>query len=139
MPTSDTTIFTPFRVVLLCTLANLLNFMDREIVAGSPNEFENFVHNTINVPVEHEGVYIGYLTSTFIVVFAISIMAFGNMVHRVAPFKLLSFGTLLWVLAVFLSGECRKQKENSSTKTRASSSHTIHQATLSSMPSYICE
>ena len=104
MVNSSVKLCTPFRVLMLCTFANLLNFMDREIIAGSPNEFEDFVHETLGVSVGNEGVYIGYLTSTFIVVFAISIMAFGNLVHRVPPFRLLSFGTLLWVLAVFLSG-----------------------------------
>jgi MFS family permease len=97
-------VWTPFRVLVLVTIANLLNYMDRQFVPGAPNEFESFVHKSMGVSVDNESIYIGYLTSIFIAFYAVGAVVFGHLIHSYKPFNLMSFGFAIWTLAVFLSG-----------------------------------
>jgi MFS family permease len=96
--------WTPWRVVVVSTLANFLNYMDRQYIPGAPNEFQAFVHDTIGVPITQESVYIGYLTSVFVAFYAVGAVGFGHAIHSFKPFRLMCFGLSVWCLAVFLCG-----------------------------------
>jgi len=48
--------------------------------------------------------YLGSLSSAFVLGYAMSGLLFANLVHRFAPFKVMSVGLLIWVTAIFLSG-----------------------------------
>jgi MFS family permease len=102
--------WTPWRVVVLSTIANLLNYVDRQYIPGAPNEFQTFVHDTQGVAVTSESVYIGYLTSVFVAFYAVGAVGFGHAIHSFKPFKLMSFGLSVWCIAVFLCAKAQSSQ-----------------------------
>jgi MFS family permease len=91
-------------VLVVVTLANFLNCIDRQYIPGAANQFMVFVHTTAGVPVEQESVYIGYLTSIFVAFFGLGAVGFGHAIHMFKPFRLLAFALGLWCVAVFMCG-----------------------------------
>ena len=82
----------------------VLNYADRMIVSGAPNELQTFVHETLGVSVTSESVYLGYLMSVFIAGFCIANLIFGHAAKTKPPFRLVAIGTFVWIIAIFLSG-----------------------------------
>lgn len=81
---------------------NLILFIDRGIIPGSSNEFNEFIF--ISMKSSSPDFYLGILQSTFIVGLSFSSLVFGNLVHCYSPFTLISIGLAMWILAVFLCG-----------------------------------
>lgn len=94
-----------FQTKVICcilTIINLLNYVDRGIVPGSTNEFDNFITKTIHS--DTPDVYLGLLQSAFIVGFCIASVACGHAVHYYPPFYLCGIGLTIWCVAVLFSG-----------------------------------
>ena len=89
-------------VCCILTIINLLNYVDRGIVPGSTNEFDNFITKTIHT--DTPDVYLGLLQSAFIVGFCIASIACGHAIHYYPPFYLCGIGLTIWCVAVLLSG-----------------------------------
>eukprot|EP00940_MAST-03C_sp_MAST-3C-sp2_P002539 g2539.t1 len=104
MKTTKKTRFTPRVVVGIMAVTNVFNYVDRMIVSGAPTEIESFVHDTMNVDVTEESVYLGYLMSAFIGGFCVANLLFGHAVRYRSPFKLVAVGLSIWTVAIFLSG-----------------------------------
>lgn len=92
----------PTYLFITLSVMNLLNFIDRGIIPGSTNEFNQFIENDLdtNTP----DVYLGLLQSSFIVGLLIGMISFGHLIHFYGRFYLVAIGCSLWILAVFLSG-----------------------------------
>jgi fucose permease len=94
---------TPFRMLMLFTAINFLNFMDRGIIPGSLDRISRFVSEDLDV--RSTGAYVGALQSSFIGGYAVACVVFGRLVHsQWSPFRLMSVGLLIWCAAVALSG-----------------------------------
>eukprot|EP00606_Chrysophyceae_sp_TOSAG23-5_P000214 GSChrysophyteH2.ASY1.ANO1.1442.1 assembled CDS len=94
-----------FQTKVICcilTIINLLNYVDRGIVPGSTNEFDNFITKTIHS--DTPDVYLGLLQSAFIVGFCIASVVCGHAVHYYPPFYLCGIGLTIWCIAVLFSG-----------------------------------
>ncbi|RHY86281.1 hypothetical protein DYB37_001477 [Aphanomyces astaci] len=90
----------PWIFVLLCAI-NFVNYFDRGITSGAPAQFQYFIqvsHNTTD-----PGALLGLLSSSFVTTFAISIPLFGYLAMTTKPFRLISIGLVVWVVAVALS------------------------------------
>lgn len=96
--------FTPTMVVLLMTYTNVLNYVDRMIISGAPNEFETFVTDSAHVSVDKQSVYLGFLMTAFIIAYSVANIIFGHMVNFHRPFHIVSLGLFIWCVAIFLSG-----------------------------------
>lgn len=57
-------------IVLLCCI-NLLNYIDRGIIPGAPEKFNQFITDTLGVSVLNQSLYFGLLTSAFIASYSI--------------------------------------------------------------------
>lgn len=90
-------------IVLLCCI-NLMNYIDRGIIPGAPEKFENFITQTLHVEVTQQSVYLGLLTSAFIASYAVCSMLFGYLALTHRPFRLISIGMSVWVIAVVICG-----------------------------------
>jgi len=90
--------------VLMCflVLVNILNYIDRGIIPGSPTSFDVFIMDTLNT--EKPDVYLGLLQSSFIIGFIVSSLIVGYAVHFYPPFFLCGVGCLIWLVAVICSG-----------------------------------
>eukprot|EP00466_Bigelowiella_natans_P005896 jgi/Bigna1/89928/estExt_fgenesh1_pg.C_580083 len=102
-----TKIFTPSRVIWMFVVVNLLNYVDRGIIPGAPNQFQSFIHATTSVPESSESTYLGLLQSVFIASFSVAVVVAGNFVHIYPPFKVMGGGLAIWCVAVFISGFAR--------------------------------
>lgn len=92
----------PKSIVFILTAINILNFLDRGLIPGSTNEFDDFIRKCgilTNVDV-----FLGLLQSSFIVGYALASIVFGHMVHYYPPFKICALGMAIWVVAVVLCG-----------------------------------
>jgi MFS family permease len=89
--------------ILLCVI-NLLNYIDRGIIPGAPIQFQGFIQETYGVVPEHVSVYMGLLISSFITSYSIFICIFGYLSISHRPFRLASFGLILWIGAIVLCG-----------------------------------
>ncbi|RHZ06458.1 hypothetical protein DYB28_000387 [Aphanomyces astaci] len=90
----------PWIFALLCAIGFVNNF-DRGITSGSPAQFQYFIqvsHNTTD-----PGALLGLLSSSFVTTFAISIPLFGYLAMTTKPFRLISIGLAVWVVAVAIS------------------------------------
>ncbi|TYZ64625.1 hypothetical protein PybrP1_004708 [[Pythium] brassicae (nom. inval.)] len=90
-------------IVLLCTI-NLLNYVDRGIIPGSPEKFQDFISHTLNVEVTQQSFYLGILASAFIASYSVCTMVFGYLALSNRPFRTIAFGMSVWVLAVVVCG-----------------------------------
>ncbi|DBA04171.1 TPA: hypothetical protein N0F65_004279 [Lagenidium giganteum] len=88
-------------IILLCTI-NLFNYIDRGIIPGAPIPFQNFIKETLNT--DKQGVYFGVLASAFIATYSIFSLLFGYLSITYRPFRMLSFGMSVWVIAVIICG-----------------------------------
>ncbi|RHY25128.1 hypothetical protein DYB25_008393 [Aphanomyces astaci] len=92
---------------LLC-LINLLNYVDRGIIPGSPIQFQSFITTCImgipDMSLAHENMYLGLLVSAFIAGYSIFSIPFGYWAIHCRPFLLISVGLSIWILAMLLCG-----------------------------------
>ncbi|KAA0157025.1 hypothetical protein FNF27_01997 [Cafeteria roenbergensis] len=89
------------RMVVLFCYINLLNYMDRGIVSGGYQLLNKFIMDTLpGASADNVDAFRGFLTSAFIVSYALSSVAFGHLVHRFPPFKLMAVGLFVWCIAV---------------------------------------
>ncbi|RLN68584.1 hypothetical protein BBJ28_00023007 [Nothophytophthora sp. Chile5] len=90
-------------IVLLCCI-NLLNYIDRGIIPGAPEKFDQFISNTLGVSVLRQSVYFGLLTSAFIASYSIFSIVFGYLSLSHRPFRIIALGMSVWVVAVVICG-----------------------------------
>ncbi|KUF77736.1 Major Facilitator Superfamily (MFS) [Phytophthora nicotianae] len=90
-------------IVLLC-LINLINYIDRGIIPGAPEKFNQFITDTLGVSVLRQSVYFGLLTSAFIASYSIFSMVFGYFALTHRPFRIIALGMTVWVVAVAICG-----------------------------------
>ncbi|ETP20819.1 hypothetical protein F441_05543 [Phytophthora nicotianae CJ01A1] len=90
-------------IVLLC-LINLINYIDRGIIPGAPEKFNQFITDTLGVSVLRQSVYFGLLTSAFIASYSIFSMVFGYFALTHRPFRIIALGMTVWVVAVTICG-----------------------------------
>ncbi|CAK4073236.1 unnamed protein product [Aphanomyces euteiches] len=92
---------------LLCVI-NLLNYIDRGIIPGSPIQFQSFITKClVSVPhmsLDHENAYLGLLVSAFIAGYSVFSIPFGYWAIHCRPFALISIGLSIWCLAMLLCG-----------------------------------
>ncbi|KAJ0400781.1 hypothetical protein P43SY_004876 [Pythium insidiosum] len=88
---------------LLCVI-NLFNYIDRGIIPGTPEKFQHFITKTLHVEVTKQSFYLGLLASGFIASYSICSMVFGHLAQRYRPFRMISFGMTIWVVAVICCG-----------------------------------
>ena len=91
-------------ILVALTAVNLVNFCDRGITPGAPAEFSHFINETLDVPLEETGTWLGALVSSFIVCYSIASLIFGKLMQIAPKFRLLSGGLIVWTLALFGSG-----------------------------------
>ncbi|RHY88663.1 hypothetical protein DYB37_003291 [Aphanomyces astaci] len=102
--------------VLLCAI-NMLNYIDRGIIPGSPLQFEGFISSVLHAnsnadnatsatTTPHTGVsaWLGLLVSAFIAGYSVFSIAFGYWAIYYRPFVLIAAGLVVWVVAMFLCG-----------------------------------
>ncbi|GMF17277.1 unnamed protein product [Phytophthora lilii] len=90
-------------IVLLCCI-NLLNYIDRGIIPGAPDNFNSFITNSLGVSVLRQSVYFGLLTSAFIASYSIFSIVFGYYALTHRPFRIIALGMSVWVVAVVICG-----------------------------------
>jgi MFS family permease len=90
-------------IILLCFI-NLLNYLDRGIIPGAPDTFQNFIHETLGVPVTDQALYLGILASAFIASYSVFSIIFGYLSISYKPFNMIAMGMIIWVIAVFICG-----------------------------------
>ncbi|GMF22992.1 unnamed protein product [Phytophthora fragariaefolia] len=90
-------------IVLLCCI-NLLNYIDRGIIPGAPEKFNQFITDTLGVSVLRQSVYFGLLTSAFIASYSIFSIVFGYYALTHRPFRIIALGMSVWVVAVVICG-----------------------------------
>ncbi|KAF0693838.1 Aste57867_15238 [Aphanomyces stellatus] len=87
--------------LLLCVLA-FVDAFDSQILPAAPAQFQYFIQTSTNTT-NNEGMYFGVLSSAFITSFSIGILAFGYVSMSMRPFRVISIGVAVLVVAVFLS------------------------------------
>ena len=85
---------------------NLVNFIDRGIVAGAPIQFGAFISRTLHVRIDEQQAWMGSLFSAFVACYSIAAVVFGHLLHSVPQFRLLSVGLSIWVGSLAVSGLC---------------------------------
>lgn len=90
-------------IVLLCCI-NLLNYIDRGIIPGAPEKFNQFITDTLDVSVLRQSVYFGLLTSAFIASYSIFSIVFGYFALTHRPFRIIALGMSVWIVAVIICG-----------------------------------
>jgi MFS family permease len=90
-------------IVLLCCI-NLLNYIDRGIIAGAPESFRHFITDSLGVSVTNQSVYFGLLSSAFIIGHSILSIVFGYFALKYRPFRIIALGTSIWIVAVIICG-----------------------------------
>ncbi|RHY32636.1 hypothetical protein DYB32_004322 [Aphanomyces invadans] len=99
--------------VLFCAI-NMLNYIDRGIIPGSPLQFEGFISSVLHANANNataggaasSGVstWLGFLVSAFIAGYSVFSIAFGYWAIYYRPFVLIAAGLAVWVVAMFLCG-----------------------------------
>ncbi|TYZ66100.1 hypothetical protein PybrP1_011614, partial [[Pythium] brassicae (nom. inval.)] len=73
-------------IVLLCTI-NLLNYVDRGIIPGSPQRFQDFISDTLHVDATQQSFYLGILASSFVASYSYTesyyVLLFGRVLSGV--------------------------------------------------------
>lgn len=90
-------------ILLFLSAINIVNFIDRGIMAGAPVDFEDFITHTLQCPRSHTATWLGVLQSSFIAVYSVACIVFSQLRHSVPAFRLLGSGLVIWVVALFLS------------------------------------
>jgi MFS family permease len=94
----------PGWILIVFSLINLLTYMDRGSIPGAPQEFSLFIHETLGVKVTDESKYLGALQSAFVGTYGFSVTLFGHLSHKIAAYKIATFGVSMWIVAMFLCG-----------------------------------
>ncbi|OQR88459.1 Major Facilitator Superfamily (MFS), partial [Thraustotheca clavata] len=92
--------------VLLCCI-NMLNYIDRGIIPGSPVQFQSFISKSLgstNATNSDANTYMGLLVSAFIAGYSVFSIAFGYWVIYYRPFFLIALGMTSWCCAMILCG-----------------------------------
>jgi MFS family permease len=100
MGRTEETYFSVNVVFRLLFVVNLLNFVDRGIIPGAANEFDDFIQETLNT--NSPDVFLGLLQSAFIIGFLVGSVTFGYLLHTTNRFLLIARGLCIWLLAVGL-------------------------------------
>ena len=101
-PNSGMGCFSPLVVLIAFTITNIINYMDRGIIPGAPEEVGEFAtHSTGS---SKQDTLLGSLQSAFIGGYAVASLVFGHLVHVYPPFKLVGVGLAIWVIAIVASG-----------------------------------
>ena len=87
---------------VILTAVNLLNYVDRGIIPGATNEFNDFIMDDLNT--DTPSVYLGLLQSSFIVGFSVCIIIFSRLLHYYPPFYICGIGLSIWIVAIILCG-----------------------------------
>ncbi|ETV85610.1 hypothetical protein H257_03316 [Aphanomyces astaci] len=90
----------PWIFVLICTIGFFGDF-DRAITTGAPAQFQYFIqvsHNTTD-----PGALLGLLSSSYVTTNALSIPLFGYLAMITKPFRVISMGLVVWIVAVAIS------------------------------------
>lgn len=95
----------PTTLFVILTVVNLLNYVDRGIIPGATNEFNDFIMDDLKT--DTPSVYLGLLQSSFIVGFSVCIVLFSHLLHYYPPFYICGFGLTIWIVAVMLCGIAR--------------------------------
>ncbi|KAJ0411845.1 hypothetical protein ATCC90586_002998 [Pythium insidiosum] len=90
-------------IALLCYI-NLLNYIDRGIIPGAPESFQNFMTQTLGIPVTEQNVQLGLLSSAFIASTSVFSLIYGYLAMTYRPFQLIAWGMVSWIVAVTLCG-----------------------------------
>lgn len=92
----------PNFVFFILNILNLFNYIDRGIIPGATNEFNEFIEN--NLHTSTPDVYLGLLQSAFIVGFIVGSILFGHLIHHHPRFYLTGIGVSIWIFAICTSG-----------------------------------
>uniref|UniRef100_K3X405 Major facilitator superfamily (MFS) profile domain-containing protein n=1 Tax=Globisporangium ultimum (strain ATCC 200006 / CBS 805.95 / DAOM BR144) TaxID=431595 RepID=K3X405_GLOUD len=95
-------------VIILVCLINLLNYVDRGIIPGTPQQFQNFISETLHIDVTQQSFYLGVLASSFVASYSICSMLFGYLALTHRPFRTIAFGMSVWVIAVIVCGLAKR-------------------------------
>lgn len=68
---------------------------------GAFSQIDDFLKEALNT--DQVDAYLGSLSSAFIVGYAVTGLFAANLVHRYPPFKVMSIGLIIWVIAVLLT------------------------------------
>jgi MFS family permease len=91
-------------IILLLCLINFLNYVDRGIIPGAPEVFEDFIRNTLGVAVSRQALFFGILASSFIASYAIFSILFGYLSTYYPPFNIIICGMSIWCIATTCCG-----------------------------------
>jgi MFS family permease len=94
----------PKSSIILLSLINLINFLDRGIIPGAPDTFQNFINETMDISSSSQGIYFGLLATGFIASFSAFSMLFGYQAISKKPFDMVASGMAVWIVAVFCCG-----------------------------------
>lgn len=89
-------------IIAVLFVINILNFLDRGIIPGASEEFNQFI--TDSGITSQQDAYLGLLQSAFIIGYAIASVIFGHLVHFYSPFYLCIIGLFVWIVAIIFSG-----------------------------------
>mmetsp|Transcript_7977 Transcript_7977/g.28461 ORF Transcript_7977/g.28461 Transcript_7977/m.28461 type:complete len:541 (-) Transcript_7977:64-1686(-) len=95
--------WTPGRLLFIFTLVNMVNYIDRYVIAGMTKELGHFVQYDMPGTTKPD-TWIGATQSAFIGGYAAASLVFGHLVHKFHPFRLMSVGLLCWCASVVLTG-----------------------------------
>lgn len=80
----------------------LLQYVDRGVVPGAFESLGTYIQQDIGR--SDTDTFTGALQSAFIGGYSVASISFGHLVHKYPPFRLMSVGLGIWVIAVVLSG-----------------------------------
>ncbi|KAF0693837.1 Aste57867_15237 [Aphanomyces stellatus] len=99
-PSSSSTLTSLLLIGLLCFL-KFLDAFDSNIVAGAPAQIQFFIQTSKNTT--ETGALLGLLNSAFITSFSVCMLLFGYLAEFMRPFRVVSIGVAIIVVAAFLS------------------------------------
>lgn len=88
---------------ILCFMI-FLNYMDRGVVPGAPDEFMAFIERQPQLGSGSVNLYFGLLTSTYVLGYIFGSLIFGHASHFYNKFFLIALGCAIWVIAVLFCG-----------------------------------
>jgi len=85
-----------------CPSLPRLQYVDRGVVPGAFESLGTYIQQDIGR--SDTDTFTGALQSAFIGGYSVASISFGHLVHKYPPFRLMSVGLGIWVIAVVLSG-----------------------------------
>lgn len=92
----------PELYILVLTVINVMNFMDRGIIPGATDEFTTFIDDTLDS--SSPSFYIGLLQSSFIIGICVASPVFATLAHSHNTFSLILSGMIVWTVSAVISG-----------------------------------